>query len=91
MSNETRKSEAAEVKTVPVKFRGAEFTIPTRYDDWTVDFVESLEEGKSVGIIRGALGPKQWAVVKQMNLTVGELAPLATAITKALGFQSSGE
>lgn len=91
MSNETRKSEAKAAKTVPVKFRGHEFAIPTEYDEWTVDFLESLEEGKSIGIVRGALGPKQWPVVKQMDLKLGELAPLVTSITKALGFQSSGE
>lgn len=91
MSNETRKSEAKDVKTVPVKWRGNDFTIPTEYDEWTVDFLESLEEGKSVGIVRGALGPQQWAVVKQMNLKVGELGDLASAITAALGFRSAGE
>ena len=91
MSNETRKSEAKDAKTVPVKFRGHEFAIATEYDEWTVDFLESLEEGKSVGIVRGSLGPQQWAVVKQMNLKVGDLGELATAITAALGFRSSGE
>lgn len=91
MSNETRKAEAGNAKTVPVNWRGHKFEIATEYDEWTVDFLESLEEGKSVGIVRGALGPKQWPVVKQMNLKVGELGDLATAITAALGFGSSGE
>lgn len=91
MSNETRKSEAKAAKTVPVVWRGHAFEIATEYDEWTVDFLESLEEGKSVGIVRGALGPKQWPTVKQMDLKVGELGELASAITAALGFKSSGE
>ncbi len=91
MSNETRKSEAENAKTVPVNWRGHKFEVATEYDEWTVDFLESLEEGKSVGIVRGALGPQQWAVVRQMNLKVGDLGELATAITAALGFKSSGE
>lgn len=91
MSNEPLKSEAKAAKTVPVNWRGNEFQIATEYDEWTVDFLESLEEGKSVGIVRGSLGPQQWAIVKQMNLKVGELGDLATAITAALGFRSSGE
>lgn len=91
MSNETRKSEAAGAKTVTVNWRGHAFTVATEYDEWTIDFLESIEEGKAVGIVRGALGPKQWPVVQQMNLKVRDLGDLSTAITKALGFGSTGE
>lgn len=90
MSNETRKSEAHE-ETATIEFRGETFTVSREYDDWTVDFLESLEEGKSVGIVRGALGPTQWRTVKAMNLKVGELRELADALAEAMGFGSAGE
>ena len=59
MSNDIRTSEARGETTATVEFRGETFTIPTEPDDMSIDFVESLEEGKSVGIVRGALGPAQ--------------------------------
>ena len=90
MSDETRKNEA-KGKTAVVKWRGHEFTVSLAYDDWSVDFLESVEEGKSVGIVRGALGPNQWQVVRSMNLKVRDLNDLAGAVAKALGFGSAGE
>jgi hypothetical protein len=74
-----------------VEFRGHRFAISRNYDEWTVDLLESIEEGKSVGIVRGALGPAQWPAVKAMNLRVGDLNDLADKIAKALGFGSTGE
>lgn len=90
MSNETRKDEA-KGKDATVDFRGHKFTVSREYDDWSVDFLESLEEGKSVGIARGALGPAQWRTVRAMNLKVRDLNELADLIAKAMGFGSTGE
>lgn len=90
MSDETRKSEA-KGSTAVVKWRGHEFTISREYDEWSVDFLESIEEGKSVGIVRGALGPTQWRTVQAANLKVRDLSELASEIAKALGFGSTGE
>lgn len=90
MSDETRKSEARGTDAV-VKWRGHEFAVPREYDDWSVDLTESIEEGKSVGIVRGALGPKQWQIVKSQNLRNRDLGELANAIAQALGFGSTGE
>lgn len=83
--------EAETKGTATVEFRGKTFTINTAYREWTVDLLESIEEGKSVGIVRGALGPQQWAKVKAMNLQVEGLEELADKIATALGFKSSGE
>jgi hypothetical protein len=90
MSNDVRKDEA-QGRTAVVKWRGHEFTVNRDYADWTVDFLESLEEGKSVGIVRGALGPSQWRVVKEANIKVRDLDELATAIASAMGLGSVGE
>ena len=91
MSNETRKAEANNESTAELEFRGHTFTVSRNYDDFTVDFVEALEEGKTVGIVRGALGPAQWRVVKGMNLKIRDLSELADKIATAMGFGSVGE
>lgn len=90
MSNETRKAEATE-QTATIEFRGETFEVSREYADWTVDFLESLEEGKTVGIVRGALGPSQWRTVRAMNLKVRDLDELADLLANAMGFGSTGE
>lgn len=86
-----RVEEARNADTATIEFRGFTFTIPRNLDDMHVDFMESVEEGKTVGIVRGALGPSQWRRVRAMNLTMRELAPLGDEIAAALGFTSAGE
>lgn len=89
-SNNPRRDET-KGDTATIEFRGQKFDIPREYDDWTVDLLESLEEGKSVGIVRGALGPSQWRAVREMDLRVRDLNELADKIAQALGFTSVGE
>jgi hypothetical protein len=86
-----RETEAKDTKKAAVEWRGHTFTVDRNYDDWTVDFLESIEEGKAVGIVRGALGPQQWQAVKAMQLKVRDLNELANAVAGALGFGSTGE
>jgi hypothetical protein len=73
------------------EFRGEAFTVSRDRDEWTLDFLESLEEGKSVGIIRGALGPAQWRIVKSMGIKVKDANELSDLIAKAMGFADVGE
>lgn len=91
MSNETRKAEAEGTKTAVVKFRGREFTIPTDYNDWPLELHEALEDGREIAVIRAAFGQTQWAVVRAMGLTTPGINELATAVSEALGFKSTGE
>jgi hypothetical protein len=91
MSNETRKAEANGETTATVEFRGETFTVSTEAADFSVDFVEALEDGKDVSMVRGALGPDQWRKVKAMRLTVKELGPFADQIAAAMGFGKPGE
>ena len=91
MSNETRKAEARGETTATIEFRGESFVVSTEPEDFTVEFVEALEDGKTIGMIRGALGPAQWREVKAMNLTVKELRPFADDIATAMGFGDAGE
>lgn len=90
MSNEARESEAKQTMAT-VEFRGHTFEVPREYDDLSVDFLESVEEGKTAGIVRGALGPQQWRVVKGLDLKVRDLRELADAIAVAMGFGDTGE
>jgi hypothetical protein len=73
------------------EFRGETFTVSRNRDEWTLDFLESVEEGKSVGIIRGALGPDQWRSVRAMGLTVKDANELSDLIAQAMGFADTGE
>ena len=91
MSNESRKNEAQGNGTATVKWRGHEFTVSTEYDEYPVEFIEALEDGKAVGIVRGALGPKQWRVVQAQHLNMRELGDLSDEIAAAMGFGSVGE
>jgi hypothetical protein len=91
MSEEARQAEAKGESTATVQWRGHEFEVSREYDDWSVDFVESLEENKAVGIVRGALTPADWRVVKASGLKMRELSELADLIAKAMGFGSPGE
>jgi hypothetical protein len=91
MSNETRKAEAHGETTATVEFRGETFVVSTEMDDMSVDFLESLEEGKTIGMIRGALGSAQWRTVRAMDLKARDLVPLSDAIAAAMGFGEAGE
>lgn len=90
MSEDARKDEAQD-KAAVVEWRGHEFEVSREYSEWSVDFLESLEEGKAVGVVRGALSVKDWRTVKGMGLKVRDLNELSELIAKAMGFGSTGE
>lgn len=85
-----REAEARGEK-VTVPFRGHTFECERDREEWSVDLLESLEEGKSVGIVRGFLGPAQWRTVKSMDLKSRDLDELSDAIARAMGFGGVGE
>lgn len=90
MTDEARQAEARGESAATVKFRDREFTVPTEFDDMDVEFWEAVEDGKSVSIVRGALGAEQWATVKGMGLKMRDLAELGDQIAVAMGFKSTG-
>lgn len=81
----------ADGSTAEFTFRDQTFTVPLVKAEWSVDLLESLEEGKAVGSVRGALGPNQWRMVRGMNLNIRELGELSELIAKAMGFGDVGE
>lgn len=88
--SDPRETEA-NAEHATLEFRGLTLTIPLEREEWSVDFLESLEEGKSAGIIRGAVGPDSWRKVKAMDLKVRDLNELSHLIAVAMGFGSTGE
>ena len=72
-------------------FRDIEFKIPLDRDEWSLEFLEALEDGKAAGTVRGALGAEQWQTVKGLDLKVKDLAELGDLIASVLGFGSAGE
>ena len=93
MGNDTegpRQTEAT-AKVAKLTWRGIDLEVPIDRDEWSVDFMESLEEGKAVGIIRGSLGTAQWRLIKSMDLKMRDLGELSDAIAVAMGFRSTGE
>lgn len=86
-----RAAEATDTMTTEIEFRGQTFTVTRDFNDMTVDFMESVEEGKTVGIVRGALGASQWRTVKGMNLKMSDLGELADKIAVGMGFANTGE
>lgn len=92
MSTSPRKTEATgDDNIVTIEFRGQTFTLNRDYDEWTVDLLESIEEGKVVGIVRGALDVPQFRRVREMRLKVKELRELSDLIVAAMGFGNTGE
>lgn len=89
-TNDAREAEAKN-EAPSFEWRGHTFTLPAEYSDWSLDLIESLEEGKAAGICRGALGGYQWRIVRSMNLNGADLNELMQRITEALGFNSAGE
>lgn len=73
------------------EFRGHEFKVPLDRDEWSLDFLEAIEDGKAAGTVRGALGAEQWQTVKGLDLKVKDLAELGDKIAAVLGFGSPGE
>lgn len=86
MSDEDRAAEAADEKRV-AHFRGHDFTLP-EYGEWSLDLHEAIEDGKNLAVLRAALGPEQWAIVRGMDLQTPGIDELAGAVSKALGFAS---
>lgn len=91
MSNEALKAEAAGESAAEFEFQGETFKVDRDQNEWSVDLLESIEEGKAVGIVRGALGPAQWRTVKAMNPKGRDLAELTEKIVAAMGFSDAGE
>lgn len=86
-----RTAEANGQTIAAFEYRGHTFTVSRDQNEWPLDFIEAAEDGHGVGMIRGALGPAQWRVVKGMGLKRPDVDELANTLAAAMGFTDAGE
>lgn len=81
------KSEAIK-KQITFTFDGDKYVIaPTQ--EWDLDVLEAVEDGKVVSVVRALLGAKQWEKFKATPRKVEDLNKLFEAISKAVGIQGN--
>lgn len=69
-------------------FEGEKYSVaPT--SEWDLDVLEAVEDDKAIAIVRGLLGPEQWAKFKSKPRKVEDLTKLFTALAKAVGLQGN--
>lgn len=71
MSKEARKLAAGDTatdETATFEWRDVEFSVP-RFNRWSVDVLEALEDGRIYATLRAVLGPEQWAGFKALEPT----------------------
>lgn len=85
MANAAAKAEAKSSATpLSVEHRGQTFElVPT--DEWGMDVLEAVEDGKLTGILRGILKGDGYARLKALSPKITELTEFADNAMKALG------
>lgn len=76
----------AEALNEPITFEydGTEYEIPAS-DDWSIETLEALEDGKALRFTRELLGANQWRAFRLKHSTARELGELSEALAKAAG------
>lgn len=75
---------AATGGAVSFSYDGDDYTIPPS-EDWPIEVVESIEEGRVVSAIKALLGPEQYAAFRAGHSTVKDLNGLFDAAGEAVG------
>ena len=84
--NETNLRNEANGSTATFEWKGESFTVPLEYDDYPLDFIEAVADGRSGPVqMRALLGPEQWATVRGMNPKGRDLNELQEVIQGATG------
>lgn len=83
--------EAEGAPTIDITWQGHTFTIDADTDNWLVEVTQAYEDGKGASMIRGVLGPKQYAEFMATRPRNKQLNELGEIIAKALGLTSAGE
>jgi hypothetical protein len=76
--------EAQGSAPITFDFRGLAITVPASMD-WPFEVIEAFEDGKVSAILRGLLGPEQYAAFKATKPTVRDAAALIEALQSAAG------
>lgn len=81
MSNGQR--DAANNDAVNFEYGDLSFSIPTS-ENWPIDVLENVEDGKLTGALKALLGDDQWDKFKEKYNTVGHLNKLFDAAGEAV-------
>jgi hypothetical protein len=87
------RAEVLGADTMAVAFEGLDFTVPRDVQDWPVDAMEAMEDGKAATALRALLPAAQWTAFKAQSPkpTIRTIAALLDAIAVEAGFKSAGE
>ena len=85
-NHETNLRNEANGSTATFEWRGESFTVPLEYDDFPVEFIEAVADGRPGPVqTRALLGPEQWQIVRRMNPKGRDLNELQEVIQGATG------
>lgn len=88
MSKET---EAKNATTITVQWKDIKFDVPANRDDWPVETLIALEDGKTASIVRGFMPTATWREFMALDPTGHDLSEVTDEIAKALGLGGAGE
>lgn len=74
---------AATGETVKVRYKGHVYSFSP--DDLTIDVLEALDDQKLTHVIRGLIGPGQWATYKERHRSTEEFNEFLVAVMEAAG------
>lgn len=85
MTNAQR--EAVTKDEITFEYGELSFTIPTS-ENWPIDVIEAVEEGRMTGALKALLGDRQWAKFKGSHNTVGDLHKFFEAAGNAVSVKN---
>lgn len=79
-------------ETVDVEWDGHAYKVPASLDDMDLDAVEAFTDGNALQFVRAALGPDQWALLKERGRGRPHRFPeFRERVAVAMGFGGEGE
>ena len=71
--------------------KALKFTIPASRGDWPLEAELAVRDGDDFGLVLALLPESDFAAVRELKPTSGEVATISVAIAQALGFGNTGE
>lgn len=83
-------AEAKGIETMTLEYGGHGYQIPATVDDWPIEALEAAEAGLPSALMRGVLGPAQYAAFKARHSTVKDLRNMSELVAQTSGFNALG-
>jgi len=71
-------------------FRGFTFRFPKDEGLWPMEAIQAFSNDRHIDGVEHLLGPRQWARIKTMRLTLNDFGELSDVISAQAGFTSRG-